>query len=558
MPVLRLSIPRLLSLVGEDLGIDELRSHLFRLKCESEVLEDGRLEVEVNSDRPDMFSSEGIARALKGLLRRERGFRIPEVYDSGYVVYVDPPRRRPYIAVATVENVKLDEVALEELIQFQEKLHVTYGRNRRRIAIGIHDLSKVPSKELRYLDVVIDQVRFRPLHHEEVMAIRDVLRRTEQGAMYGSIALDGDKHPAIFSGGELISLPPVINADLTRLEPGTSSLLIDVTGTDRELVDRVLGLLVLNICEASRSCRIGRARVVYRWGVEHATPSLGIGVVELDPRYVNDLLGTALSPREIAEALEYMRFRTEVLGGRLIRVEVPPFRFDVLHPADLAEDVAMFVGYDELGPEEVPSPGYRQPSLEVRVERAVRDAFVGLGYHEVNTFTLAPSSVVRLVEPKGFVRIANPLSVELDSLRPSLVPTMLLVMRASQHAALPVKVFEVGDAVVPEPASPTGWRTARYVAAGLMDSVLRFEELHADVYAAIRELGLEPRGRACRKEFLIEGRTACIEAEGIELGFMGEVSPRILEELGIANPVAVAELSFDALVEAVKRRRRAR
>jgi len=554
MPVIKVSIPRLLRLVGEELDLDELRRLLFRIKCESEAVEDGRLEVEVTGDRPDMFSPEGIARVLRGIMKKEKGFRIPETYNSEFVVYVDPPLRRPYIAVGLVENVELDEIGLEELIQFQEKLHVTYGRNRRKIAIGIHDLSKVPSKELRYIDAPIDNVRFVPLHHSEVMSIREVLRKTEQGILYGTISLNNDKHPAIFSGDTLISLPPVINADLTKLEPGVSSLLIDVTGTDHELVDRVLSLLVLNICENSENCHIGQVKVVYKsqerveW-----TPSLPIDKISVKPNLINEVLGTQLNIHEIAEALSYMRFNVRVNGSNLA-IEVPPFRFDILHPVDLAEDVAIFIGYDELGPEEVPSYGYRTPSLETRTERFIRDILISLGYQELNTFTLTSSNLLTALgySTGEFLKMRNPLSLEFDALRPSLLPTLLDVMRMSQHAVLPVKVFEVSEVVVPDKSTPTGWRTVKLIGMGYMDSVLRFEELHADIYAFLRELGLSPRTSTCSNKIFIVGRSACVYNYDVRLGIFGEVKPEILEKLDIRNPVALAEIRFDNLVDAIR------
>ncbi|HIP57484.1 MAG TPA: phenylalanine--tRNA ligase subunit beta, partial [Ignisphaera aggregans] len=229
MPVLRLSLSRLYRLIGvKDLSFEDLREALNKLKCDVELSEDGKLLIEVRSDRPDMFSAEGIARALRMYLGIEKPKRI-HVVDYPFIVRVEPPRKRPYIAVAAVDNVELGEEGLEELIQFQEKLHITYGRNRRKVAIGLHDLDKLPSNELLYCEVDIDAVEFVPLHHRERMTIRQVLEETEQGRHYGSISINGNKHPVIFSGTHVISVPPVINAELTRIEPSSRRIFIDVT-----------------------------------------------------------------------------------------------------------------------------------------------------------------------------------------------------------------------------------------------------------------------------------------------------------------------------------------
>jgi hypothetical protein len=73
---LRFSPERLVEASGLDL--DVLKEALFRLKCETEELEDA-IEIEVNPDRPDMFSVEGIARAVRGLMGLEMGWSLPSV-----------------------------------------------------------------------------------------------------------------------------------------------------------------------------------------------------------------------------------------------------------------------------------------------------------------------------------------------------------------------------------------------------------------------------------------------------------------------------------------------
>jgi len=195
VPVVRLRVDRLEKATGMD--IESVKEALFKLKCESEEA-DGYLEVEVMPDRPDMFITEGVARAVKGVMGVETGWRAPEVVDTRYRLVVEDVPTRPYIAGAILYNVNVDEDLLEDLIQFQEKLHETLGRRRAKAAIGLHDLSKMESEVIRYKLEPLS-TRFNPLDVEGEMSIGEYLSGTEKGSKYGGLALDrgSERHPAL-------------------------------------------------------------------------------------------------------------------------------------------------------------------------------------------------------------------------------------------------------------------------------------------------------------------------------------------------------------------------
>jgi len=246
MPVLRFNAARIERLTGLPLGVVE--ELLFRLKCEVEEVE-GKIEVEINPDRPDMFIGEGLARAVLGLAGKRLGWAPPPMQSSGVRLENRAPPQRPYIAAAIIRNVNVDEEYLEELIQFQEKLHDTLGRRRRKAAIGFHDLAKLPSTRLRYDSLPVDGVAFKPLGSERTMTAEEVLAETEQGAKYGGLSLRGREHPFLLAGDQVIAMPPVINAELTRVEPGTRDIFVDVTGTDEATVAKVLNVIVGGLSE---------------------------------------------------------------------------------------------------------------------------------------------------------------------------------------------------------------------------------------------------------------------------------------------------------------------
>jgi phenylalanyl-tRNA synthetase beta chain len=545
MPVVRVRPETLMRLTGIN-SIEALRHTLFNLKCESEVGEDGQLAIEVQSDRIDMFSVEGIAKAVRLYLGIDKPINI-KLKGAPFKVYVKPPAKRPFIAVAAVTNVGLDEEKLRLLIEFQERLHNTFGRNRRKVAIGLHDLDKLPSAELEYKDVNIDETTMIPLHDFRRMSIRQVLESTEQGSLYGSIALNGNLHPAILSGGEVISLPPVINSDITRLSERTRNILIDVTGTDANAISIVLNSIIHAL--TFYGGEVLGAVIIYP-DKAVLTPDLSSRIMRVDLSFVRYWLGIEGESSRIVDALMRMGYNVKTITHDYIDVEIPYYRGDILHQVDIVEDIAIGLGYENIGIEEIePKPLIRKKLTKQAVISIVRDVLVGLGYVELNTLTLVPR---KLAEDLGFndvVSIVNAPSVEINALRSMLLQSIIQVLRNSQYIPQPVKVFEVGEVVVPCHECYNRWRNEVKVCWAIMDSETRFEEVHATLYALMSELGLAENLslRPCNMSLFTEGRCANIFVADANIGFMGEVQPEKLEKIGILYPITLAELSIDSI-----------
>ena len=543
MPTLRFLAPRLERATG--VSMDELEELLFRLKCEVERGEGDEVYVEVNADRPDMFSVEGIARAVKGLRGVETGLPSYEHVKSGFRLVVEEVPTRPYIAAAVVYDVDVDEVFLEELIQFQEKLHDTLGRGRRKAAIGLHDADKVPSRSLVYRMARLDE-RMVPLHGDREMSLREVLEETEQGRKYGDLALQGDRHPVFATAdGVILSMPPVINSDVTRVEPGTRNLLIDVTGTSWEVVMQVLNVLAYTLAERSRTRRVGTVELI--GAPERETPVWSTRSVHVDRERLEEWLGVRLPSSQVIDALERMRHGAEEDEKGYTAV-VAPFRVDILGWADVAEEVAIGVGYDTIGSEYRPT-GLRGSLSPSRLfERAARRLLAGYGFQEVYSFTLTSCEDQELlwgIPGPRLVRVANPVSRELACVRAAIVPQLLRLAAQNQHIT-PLRVFEMGDVAVVDESMPERARIEKHLAMLVMDDKVGYEDIQAYVWGLVRLMGDSiARVEEYEHPLFIPGRAARIETrEGLE-GVLGEVHPAVLEKLEITYPVAVAELRYD-------------
>ena len=546
MVVVRLKRDRLEELTGA--SFDIIKDYLFSLKCE--VSEEGDyVSVEVNPDRPDMFISEGIARALRGLLDIELGWRQPSVVDSDITITNEAPASRPFIAGAVVRGVRVDEDLLTELMQFQEKLHDTIGRRRRKVAIGIHDLSKVDGRSLTYRMLPLD-VRFVPLNSSRSMEIREVLRATEQGQKYGALSVMNGLHPAIVDAkGDVISLPPVINSEKTRVEVGTRDLFIDVTGTDQLAVSKTLDVLVSTIIEGKRGAEVELVKVISPGGATVKTPALRTSELGLSYREVNQVLGTDLTTHDVALSLLRMRYGLKGEDEESVYVVVPPFRVDVLSTIDLVEDVAIALGYESgrLAPTRYSVDTSGRLSGMTKLKRASRELMIGLGFTEVLSYLLAPSEVSELVEePSRVIRIKNPVVSYLDSIRPSVAVSLLLVLRDNVGTPKPVKAFEIGKVAVRVDGRPV---EDERLAAAIMDYSVGFEDIQAVAYAYVRALGGVPSAKPAAVRYMIGGRSASLLVNGVEVGYVGEISPEVLIKLGIDYPVAAFEVSLRRLLE---------
>ena len=230
-------------LVGRGLGEGELLEYLPKLKCEVEEIAEGLVVYEATHDRPDLFSAEGLGRALEGLLGIEAGLREFSIEREVLSLDARGPEYRPYVAGAVVEGLSLDDEAVRQLMNLQEKLHATYCRNRRKVSIGLYDLDKI-EPPIKYVAVEPHSVRFTPLGETREMDLAEVLKETEKGREFGHLLAGHGKYPLLVdSEGIVLSLPPIINSEDTRVTPDTRDVVVDVTSTDLRTALKVLLLL---------------------------------------------------------------------------------------------------------------------------------------------------------------------------------------------------------------------------------------------------------------------------------------------------------------------------
>jgi len=534
MPIIEFSKKDLLQLVGKEMSDKELEDNMFKIKAEAEISGDD-IKCELTPDRPDLLSVEGVARALKSMLDLKA--KEIKTYDTKLSVKGES-EVRPAMLAATIKGVTLSDDLVKSLMQIQEKLHTTIGRDRKKVAIGVHDLDKIKGK-IEYKDYKPEDIKFVPLMKSEEMNLREILEKHEKGICYAHL-LTGPKWPVFTDDEGVLSFPPIINSERTKVTENTKNLFIDVTGTDEKAVETALNILLLNVAE--RCGEIGTVKVNNK-----KYPRFETKKMDLEVEQVNKLLGTELEDKEIISALQRMQYDAKI-RARNLHVLIPCFRFDILHSVDIIEDVAIGYGYDKLEPTMFNIDTVGELSEIEILSKKIREMMIGLQFVETMNFVLSSkknnfNSMKLDGSNENCVEILNPVTNDYSICRTWLVPSLLKVLSANKHVDYPQKIFEVGNVVLLDDSTETKTKTVRKLAGVISHDNTNLTEIKSIVEAILKYMGLKYEIRSMQHPSFIKTRVGEIFVEGKSVGFFGEINPSVLENWKLERPVIVFEMS---------------
>ncbi|MRG77460.1 MAG: phenylalanine--tRNA ligase subunit beta [ANME-2 cluster archaeon] len=551
MPVITLYYEDIETLIGTDKNtfIDRVPM----IGADIERIEDDHIDIEFFPDRPDLYSPEGVARAMRGFLDIHTGLPEYNVKDSGIRITLDDGIKniRPYLGCAVVRGLEFNDYSIESLMALQEDLHWGLGRDRKKVSIGIHDMSDI-EPPFRYVAANPD-FSFVPLDFEEPMTMQEILERHPKGVKYAHLMEGFDKYPLILDAkDQVLSFPPIINGQLTRVSHGTRDLFIDVTGLDRK-VYTALNIVVTSLAE--RGGNIGTVTIEnsidnsikdsiennIENGIKNKiiTPDLTPEHWNLGADEVRSLIGIDLTPQQIAEQLERMRFGASINEEGSIDVSSPAYRADILHTWDILEDISIGYGYDNI-PLVIPKTvtvGKQHP-ISIR-RNEILQIMPGLGYNQVMPFTLTSEKVhynnmLRSPNHKA-TPLKHPISEDQTMLRTTILPNLMEILSLNQHRELPQRIFEVGDVVV-------DGITTQHLAAVSIHPASNFTEIRGVVDAVMRERGLEYTITGTDDPAFLKGRRAALIVDGNEIGTLGEIHPDVLTNFQLQQPTVGFEL----------------
>ncbi|MHC1596790.1 MAG: phenylalanine--tRNA ligase subunit beta [Methermicoccaceae archaeon] len=537
MPVITIDLNDMEQLTG--IKRDLFLERVPLLGSDIERVEDNHADIEFFPDRPDLYCVEGVARAMRGFLGIETGLATYEVAKPRIELFKDTSIMpvRPYIACGVVRNVHFTDASIRSLMELQEDLHWALGRDRKKVSIGVHDLSRV-EPPFTY-KAVPPSFEFVPLGFEEKMSMREILERHPKGIEYGHIISGFERYPLIVDVHEnVLSFPPIINGTLTRITEESTELFIDVTGTDRAVYT------ALNIVITALAERGGRIEAVRVFEPEGRAPKL---TPELTPKRrrlaldeVCSLVGVPLTMEEACECLERMRFGARPEGHDII-VDIPAYRADVIHDWDIIEDVAIGYGYEHI-PHELPQTstvGVPHPLSEAKA--SLREVMVGMGFLEVMPFSLTCERVhyewMGREDRGESTKVLHPISEEHTMVRASLLPSLLEILSLNLHRELPHRLFCVGDVL--------RWgKTCTNLACVCAHPTANFTEMKSYVLSLMHEVGLECVLEEEHDPAFIEGRQARLLTDGKRVAIFGEVHPKVVLNFSLESPVVGCEVEL--------------
>ncbi|TMI40864.1 phenylalanine--tRNA ligase subunit beta [Candidatus Bathyarchaeota archaeon] len=533
---------------------DGLNEIFAFVKGDVESLDGDAVSIEVkDSNRPDIWSVEGIASALKGYLGVGRIRPITVAGRSNLNVVVDKRVKpiRPFISTAIVKGLQPTDEALKSWINLQEKLDQTYGRKRKRASIGFYQADLIQSP-LSYTVANPDIITFAPLGSEEKQSLREIVSTHPKGSEYGEIISQFESWPVLVDATDnVLSLPPVINSNgLGRITTGTRNILVEVTGTNAETVHNTLKIVVSSLAE--RGGRIYSCLETYPYGSPRrlVSPDLSPTAASLRLSHINKLLGTSIGLREASRFAERAGYRVRRAAGDSIQLEIPCYRTDIMHSVDMMEDIAIAMDINKLKPEWPMIWTVGNLAKETDETEGVAEIMIGLGFQEVLTYALTSPIVASdntQSSERGLVELLNPRITTHTVLRNWLLPSLFETLSHNTHVDYPQRIFEIGPCIGRGENRIHPIRETRKLAAVTIHANAGFTEIRSSFDALAENKGRSFQIKETEHPSFLSGRCGAIISDGTEVGVIGEVNPRVIKAWGLNLPAAAFEVEMSAL-----------
>ena len=549
MPVITFKYQDLKDL-GIDMEKDELIDTLPMMSSDIEDFDDEEIKVEFFPNRPDNLSVEGVARSFKGFIGQEIGFPDYKVEESGEYVTVDSDVAaiRPFIGFAKIDNVDFSGDKLKYCMDFQENLHWVIGRDRKKVAIGIHNADVVEGP-FKYIATPKDANAFVPLEKDAEMTPEQILTEHDKGKDYAHLIDKFDKYPLILDKDDnVLSMPPIINGELTKLKEDTENIIVDVTGTDERAVNQALNIICSSFAEVGGQIKSMEVRYEDKTIV---SPDLTPQEMNVHVDTANELIGgTDLNAQDIHDLLLKARFDAEILDDNEVKAIIPAYRVDILHEVDIVENIAVQYHINDVVAKlpDINTVAYENNWF--KAESTIREVMVGLGFQEVMSLMLTSEEAHYKnmnQEEKPHVQVARPITIDRTMIRTSLINSLMEFLEDNKHEDLPQKIFEIGDVLYIDETKENKTVASKKLAGVICHSTANFTEIKSVVTSILANLGYSMEIADSENKTFIAGRVADVTGvaqKGSIKGFFGEVSPEVITNFTLEYPVIAFEIEF--------------
>jgi phenylalanyl-tRNA synthetase beta chain len=513
--------------------------------------DDGReITIDITPNRPDLLDIVGLSRQLA----LHEGVRKPRAYsssgDSGITVKAGTGVKavRPYIAALVIKDVSFTDDSLRYLINFSEKISETLGRNRRKLAMGIHDLSAIKG------DLTYDGARegkMVTLLENKEMDFADIIENTQKGTAYKNTVMGKNKKtifPFLKDSEKIISLIPITNSSYTKTTVHTKSLFIDITGTDANVVSKVADIFACRFIDAG--AKVYSVKVLAPDSTSKHFPELKSETAKIKTSGLNEIIGykaTGFDIGKLAAMSGYILTNAEKNGSAT--VSIPPYRYDVLNNQDVYEDLMFAYGYDNVESRAVPSVNPGKPENFSEFENAVTETMIGLGYTEAyNNYLTNEKYEFELMErehePDGVISIKYAKTENISIMRCSILPALMRNLSDSSSEPMPYKIFEIGDVFGISNGKVIEGKHMAFVSE---HAKADFAEAKSIVIAILTSIGIKASFEQKSDASFITGRCAAVMVSSRDIGAIGELHPKVLNNFGIEEPVVGCEIDLAKL-----------
>lgn len=569
-------------------------------------------KIDVPANRYDLLCVEGICRSLKiflGDMDAPVYTIVGEPKTTMTVKKANTDQIRPFVVCAILRDITFDQERYNSFIDLQDQLHRNLCRQRTLVAIGTHDMDSVKGPfvydarnptDINFVPLTPDD---RSFNGKELMEFYETDASCKHLKPYVPIIKESPVYPVVLDSEEtVLSLPPIINGTKSKITLDTKNVFIECTATDLTKANIVLDTVVAmfsEYCAAPFTVEPVTVNFEDESGAvvkSYVTPAMSTRRERAKVDFCNSLIGINVTPEEMKTLCNKVQLGPAELldDNTMLEVTVPPTRSDILHPVDIAEDIGIAFGYNNIV-KRVPQTctvGGEVPLNQLG--DLLRDEIGRAGYVEVLTHGLCSihdnfTALGRT--PSAAVSLSNPANVEYQVVRTTLLPGLLKTLQHNKSASFTggFKLFEISDVVLRDDThvvteTIVGAKNSRRICAVYAGPTSRFEVIHGLVdrimtltevapekeYVENSVKGNEEKFRVSREGWYytiaelgqddpvagtyFPGRAAEIlltspdGGERVQIGTFGILHPSVLTNFDIQYPASCMEMNLEALL----------
>ncbi len=519
-----------------------------------EYVTEDEVAIEVFPNRPDLLSLQNFAKAVMQYKGKEKvaSYKInpPE---KNYEVIIDKSVKgiRDYTVCCIVKGIKFDDEKIKEIIDIQEKLHNSIGRKRKKLAIGVYPLEKI-TLPITFKAEDPNKIKFKPLEFPREITGRQILSQHPTGREYGNLLKNFEKFPIFIDAKDnVLSMPPIINSDETgRITDTTKEIFIEVSGNNIHYLKKALAILVATLFEMGG--RIYAMNIKDKKQGNSISPDMTPEKMLYEIKDINKNLGMEFTEKQIKNNLEKMGIETIKEKGKNVAL-IPAYRTDILHPIDLVEEVAIVHGYENFEPIIPKFSTIAEEDKMSRIRKVINNILFGLGLLEVSSFHLTTKKNIKKIyfEFNEAIEVEDS-KTQNDTLRNDLLTNLMQIFSENSDSQYPQKIYEIGKVFKLDKTNKaeTGIEEKENLAIALVDEKITFTEIKQILDYLFKMLG----ETYTLEEYddhpaYIKGRCGKIIVNDKEIGYIGEIAPRVLKNWKIKVPAVALELDTEFLLE---------